>query len=150
MRASLHRARILLIVSMLVASSAAFAGGLEGFLDEVDVRASADLGSFRADLSATFDVSERRIDGMFEIMSKPSDVYMCLRLGEVAHQPVDRVVQEYEAHRGQGWGVIAKNLGIKPGSEEFHALKAGRLPARDNNGGSTVAKGNGRAGKGKK
>jgi hypothetical protein len=27
--------------------------------------------------------------------------------------------------KGQGWGVIAKSLGIKPGSPEFHALKRG-------------------------
>ena len=29
----------------------------------------------------------------------------------------------YEQDRGQGWGVIAKRMGIKPGSAEFHALK---------------------------
>jgi hypothetical protein len=65
---------------------------------------------------------------MLKVMSKPSDVYMCLRVGELAKQPIDRVVEEYKMHRGQGWGVIAKNLDIKPGSDEFIALKSGRLP----------------------
>jgi hypothetical protein len=74
---------------------------------------------------------------MFEVMSKPSDVYMCLRVGEVAEKPVDRVIEEYTRHRSQGWGVIAKNLGIKPGSDEFHALKSGRLPL---SGGGTSSK----------
>ena len=64
------------------------------------------------------------------------------------YQPV-RVVTEFREHAGQGWGVIAKNLGIKPGSAEFHALKNGRLPARGQDG-SMVAKGHGKSGKGKK
>lgn len=119
--------RLLVVAAVLIISPAASAGGLDSFLGEVELRASADLGSFKADLSLTFGVSEREVSGLFSIMSKPSDVYMCLRVGEVAHQPVDRVVAEYRRSKGQGWGVIAKNLGIKPGSEEFHALKAGRL-----------------------
>ena len=66
--------------------------GLESFLDEVEISASKDIGSFRADLRLTFDVSNGTLDRLFEIMSKPSDVYMCLRVGEVAKQPIDRVV----------------------------------------------------------
>jgi len=132
---------------ILIVPSAATAGGLERFLDEVEVRASADRGAFRADLSLRFGVSEGRVDGMFEVMSRSSDVYMCLRVGEVAHQPIDRVIAEYKQHQGQGWGVIAKNLGIKPGSDEFHALKSGRLPVHTS-GGSSEKKDKG--GKGRK
>jgi len=33
------------------------------------------------------------------------------------------VANQYKAHRGKGWGMIAKEIGIKPGSEEFMALK---------------------------
>jgi hypothetical protein len=127
--------------------SAAMAGGLENFLNDVELRASADLGSFKADLSLTFGISEKRIAGIFEVVSKPSDVYMCLRVGEVANQPIDRVVEEYKQQKGQGWGVIAKNLGIKPGSDEFHALKSGRLPVH---GGSDSSKKKDKGGKGRK
>jgi len=147
MRRSLNIARVLVLALVLIIPSAATAGGLGSFLDNVEVRASADLGSFKADLSLTFGVSGRKIDGMFEVMSKPSDVYMCLRVGEVANQSIDRVVEEYKRHRGQGWGVIAKNLGIKPGSDEFHALKSGRLPLHTG-GGSSEKKNKG--GKGRK
>jgi len=38
-------------------------------------------------------------------------------------RPTARVVEQYRAHRDKGWGVLAKSLGIKPGSREFHALK---------------------------
>ena len=44
--------------------------------------------------------------------------------------PPEHVVDQYRKNKGQGWGVIAKSLGIKPGSAEFHALKEGRLSAQ--------------------
>ena len=118
---------VLLVACASLFPSTATASGLESFLDEVDGRASKDMGSFRADLRLTFEVSDGTLDRLFEVMPNPSDVYMTLRIGEVAKQPIDRVVEEHQRRKGQGWGVIAKNLGIKPGSEEFHALKAGRL-----------------------
>jgi len=149
MRTTLDRVRILAFAALMVVPTAALAGGLDGFLDEIEIRASVDLGSFKADLGATFGVSEKRVDGLFAVISRPSDVYMCLRIGEVAGVPLDRVVTEYREHGGQGWGAIAKNLGIKPGSAEFHALKEGRLPARGGDG-AAVAKGHGKSGKGKK
>jgi hypothetical protein len=119
------------------------AASLGSFLDEVELRASRDMGSFRVDLSLTFDVSDGTIDGLFEVMSRPSDVYMCLRLSEVARQPVNVVVEEHRRHKDQGWGVIAKNLGIKPGSDEFHALKADRLSSE----GGSASSANGNKGK---
>ena len=130
----------------LVVPAPAAAGGLDSFLGEIDVTARADLGAFKADLRLSFGASDSKIDGLFEVMSAPSDVYICLRIGEVADQPIDRVVAEYQKHKGQGWGVIAKNLGIKPGSDEFHALKAGRLSSHSG-GGSSAKK---HQGKGRK
>ena len=141
-------ARVLALALVLIIPSAAWAAALEDFLDEVEIRASKDLGAFKADLSLTFNVSEGKVNGMFEVMSKASDVYMCLRVGEVAHQPIDRVIDVYKRHRSQGWGVIAKNLGIKPGSDEFHALKSGRLPSHQASAGSSQEKSKG--GKGRK
>ena len=80
---------------------------------------------------------------------------MCLRVGQVASQPVEAVVKEYKSNKGQGWGVIAKDLGIKPGSKEFHELKKGDPSAGGSGGnsgkGKDKEKGNGKdKGKGKK
>ena len=41
----------------------------------------------------------------------------------LSHRSWDEVLREYKENNGTGWGVIAKNLGIKPGSREFHELK---------------------------
>jgi hypothetical protein len=118
---------------------------LDSFLSEINVVAHADLGGFRADLSATFGVSSGQVDGLFEIFDEPADVYLTLRIGELAKVPIHHVVTEYRTHQGQGWGVIAKNLGIKPGSANFHALKAGRL-ALHKPGGSSAKPGKGNQG----
>ena len=53
----------------------------------------------------------------------PGDVYYAAALAYTARRPLLDVTREYENNKGQGWGVIAKNMGIKPGSAEFHALK---------------------------
>jgi len=58
-------------------------------------------------------------------VAEPSDAYMIFRLGELSHRPVKEVMKVYRSNRHRGWGVMAKKLGIKPGSRECHALKRG-------------------------
>ena len=33
------------------------------------------------------------------------------------------MVEVYKSNKSKGWGAIAKEMGIKPGSAEFHAMK---------------------------
>jgi hypothetical protein len=61
----------------------------------------------------------------------PGDVYMACSIASVIGRPCRYVVDEYERDRGQGWGNIAKRMGIKPGSPEFHRLKNGFVPTYD-------------------
>ena len=53
----------------------------------------------------------------------PGDVYYACALAYQAHRPCGDVAKAYESNRGQGWGVVAMRMGIKPGSAEFHAMK---------------------------
>lgn len=55
----------------------------------------------------------------------PADVYMIGELAQTSGLPFATVANRFDANRGRGWGVIAKDLGIKPGSAQFHALKNG-------------------------
>ncbi|MEO6066033.1 MAG: hypothetical protein ABIP49_09680 [Lysobacterales bacterium] len=55
----------------------------------------------------------------------PADVYMIGELAQASGQPFATVANRFDANRGRGWGVIARDLGIKPGSARFHALKNG-------------------------
>ena len=61
----------------------------------------------------------------------PGDVYMACSIASIIGRPCRYVVDVYERDRGQGWGNIAKGLGIKPGSAEFHRLKNGFVPTYD-------------------
>ena len=58
----------------------------------------------------------------------PGDVYYACAIAQVINRPCRYVADEWQANRGQGWGVVAKRLGIKPGSAEFHRLKNGFVP----------------------
>jgi hypothetical protein len=113
------------IMLVLVATVAAAGGGLEGFLDNLNVQARADMHGYSVKLSTQFGVPLAQVQAVIQKVGAPADAFMCFQLGHMSRNPYDKVVQTYETHRGQGWGVIAKSLGIKPGSPEFHALKNG-------------------------
>lgn len=61
----------------------------------------------------------------------PGDVYYACALARAAGRPCADVVDEWRRSNGQGWGVVAQRLGIKPGSAEFHRLKKGFVPTYD-------------------
>ena len=63
---------------------------------------------------------------------------------------MDIVLKEYKANKGRGWGVIAKKLGIKPGSKEFHELKKDKFSSDASGVGEGKGKDKGKSkGKGK-
>lgn len=53
----------------------------------------------------------------------PGDVYYACAIARTTGRACRDVVNAYDEDRGQGWGVIAKRMGIKPGSAHFHTLK---------------------------
>ena len=138
------------ILLTLLASTCLFAraaaGDLDGFLHDLNIQARVDGDGFSARVSAQFGIPEARVKVVLGSVSEPADAFMVFQLGQMTHQSPEKVVEVYRAQKGKGWGVIAKELGIKPGSPEFHALKNGdfQLGAKPEEG----AKGEG-GGKGK-
>lgn len=53
----------------------------------------------------------------------PGDIYYACAIAYQLGRPCLDIIRIYERDHGQGWGAIAKRLGIKPGSPAFHALK---------------------------
>lgn len=140
--------RILLLVLLLalVGAPGLAAASLDSFLGSVNVQARADLPGFHAKVSAQFGVPIPRVEAVLGMVATPADAFMVFQVGQMAHRPPETVVQTYQTHKGKGWGVIAKELGIKPGSREFHALKNGDLVYGD---AATSSPGKGK-GKGRK
>jgi hypothetical protein len=144
MRPIILAALVLVFVGMPGIASA----DLDGFLSNLNVQARADLPGFSMKVSAQFGVPVPKVEAVLATVATPADAFMVFQLGQMAHQPSETVVETYQTHKGKGWGVIAKQLGIKPGSKEFHALKNGNLvfngiPAEGGGKGKSKAKGKG-------
>jgi hypothetical protein len=119
--------KILLISSMalLVVSSVALASDF-GWTRDFNIQAQVDPSGFRARLATRFNLGDVQVKAVLSNFDSPADAYMMLRLGEMSGMPTNYVVKKYRHTKGKGWGALAKSLGIKPGSEEFHALKSGQ------------------------
>ena len=119
-------------IAMMLSLTASLAGistfahaGLSDFLENVNVQAQADKNGFNAKLSAQFGIPGTDVKVIVGGVSQPSDAFMVLQLSQMAHMEPTEVLQVYKRHKGEGWGKMAQELGIKPGSREFHALKRG-------------------------
>lgn len=116
------------LLALVIFNGTAIAGGgLDSFLDSINIQARADMDGYSAKLSLQFGIPEIEVRTVISTVREPSDAFMCLQLGHWTKKPVEQVVTVYKANQGKGWGVIAKSMGIKPGSAEFHALKRGDL-----------------------
>jgi len=119
---------LVLVLGISGLASALSIGGsdddLSIWVEQLSIQAKADLGLFKAELSVEFGVPVAKVDQLIiEAEMEPGDVYMTLELARIAQKPVDEVVDVYKVTKKKGWGAMAKELGIKPGSAEFKALK---------------------------
>jgi len=97
---------------------------LDDSLRQLNEAARKDLRAFARNLSRYYHIPPETADWLLEQVGlAPADAYMAAKVSKLSKKPIRDVVEEYKKNRGKGWGVIAKNLGIKPGSKEFHELK---------------------------
>lgn len=91
-------------------------------LDEVNRYGKAEFEFFKKDMSLKFGVSAGDInDYYYKEKFSPGDIYYAFTLSAVTDRPARTIFDLYKTKKG--WGEIAKELGIKPGSREFHMLK---------------------------
>jgi hypothetical protein len=95
------------------------------WLQQLSIEAQADPSGFVARLSTRFHIGDAEVRAVINNVGNQADAYMVMRLAEMSHHPVAYVSEQYRDNKRRGWGVLAKRLGIKPGSRAFHALKAG-------------------------
>ena len=114
---------LLVVLMMLLLVSSITAAGDFDWAQDFNIKAEVDPSGFRARLGVRFKIGNAEIEAVLSNVEKPADAYMVFRLGEMSGQSTDDVVEKYKAGKGKGWGALAKSLGIKPGSSEFHDLK---------------------------
>jgi hypothetical protein len=120
------------VVFLLVSSAVVVAAGDFDWIRDINIRAEADPSGFRARLAARFKIGDAQINAVLSNVERPADAYMVFRFGEMSAKPTNYVIEKYRSEKGKGWGALAKSLGIKPGSKEFHALKRGNDIYDDN------------------
>jgi len=98
---------------------------LDSLLGKINQQAKADPEGFIRQLSQKHNVPEEEIWQAKKLYGlSDGDTFMATVLSRIFKRPVGVVAEEYKKNQGQGWGVMAMNMGIKPGSPEFKQMKA--------------------------
>ena len=94
-------------------------------LQSIAAEANANPTDFWSMLSRMHGIPEPDIQAARQATGlEPQDMYMVTSIAHLTNRPVGVVAEQCKANRGKGWGVMAQEMGIKPGSPEFHRLKA--------------------------
>jgi hypothetical protein len=97
---------------------------LDVVLSNLNIEAGVHVDAFVSELSISYMVPKVQIEELVYKMRMPfGDVFVSVWLASSMKKPLSVVVKEYEVNKDKGWGVMAKNLGIQPGSDAFHSLK---------------------------
>ncbi|WP_430404330.1 hypothetical protein [Fluviicola sp.] len=116
---------------------------LDASLKIVNTDGNKDLASFKLSLTKTFNVTLPKVEACFKVGMNAGDAFMACQISTIVKRPLEDVISVYKKSKSKGWGAMAKELGIKPGSAEFHALKG---KAKDKSkGNSGKSDGNGKS-----
>ncbi|PKL17269.1 MAG: hypothetical protein CVV49_11910 [Spirochaetae bacterium HGW-Spirochaetae-5] len=93
-------------------------------LKNLNFSATADKDNFIREMSASYNTSESKIAGLIENdKMNPGDIYLSFEISRLSKNDPDYVIREFKNNKRKGWGYIAQQMGIKPGSPEFKELK---------------------------
>lgn len=95
-------------------------------LSDVNAYAISNMDLFRKDLSEIFGATKEDLDRyLVKERKQPADVYYGYNLSKSTGKSLPTIMKMHTDKKG--WGSISKDLGIKPGSDQFHALKDNTL-----------------------
>lgn len=94
-------------------------------LGEINDYGSRYREPFIGEMTGYYGAPRPLIVDLFDRRWSAGDIYYACSIAHVLGIPCVNVVREYDRNPGQGWGAIAKRMGIKPGSAQFHRLKNG-------------------------
>ncbi len=120
-------AGMFLLPQMLSAQSVVEKGDpvMDQTMKDINSAAKENIKAFIGRMGEKFGVSKETVDILLnKNKMEPADAYMTLNVAKIADKPVEEVAESYGKNKKKGWGAIAREMGIKPGSAEFHQLKA--------------------------
>lgn len=121
--------RIFWLIGVVFFISAGVAqAGLQDYVEKLNIAVEKDSEGYRAHLETHFSLSDYDVTLVLATAQSPADAAIVCWMRETTHQPIGLVLDVYSRQKSKGWGAVAKGLGIKPGSPEFHLLKQGDIP----------------------
>ena len=121
--------KLLIVIAMFAAGLANaqnYATGdqeLNATLVSVNTEANMNLPDFKSKLATTYNTTLPKVELCFKAGMTAGDAYIAFEISLLAKKPIETVITTFKKNKGKGWGVIAKEMGIKPGSPAFHQLK---------------------------
>jgi len=105
-----------------------FGAGAVGFAQSTETEddleeLEGDPAVILAKLAEEFEVDEAELLAYFDAGASPGEIWLALEISANTAMPLADAIVLAEGSDGHGWGVLAQVLGIKPGSDEFFALK---------------------------
>ncbi|MCJ7553365.1 MAG: hypothetical protein MUO34_05715, partial [Ignavibacteriaceae bacterium] len=95
---------------------------MDRHLAEIDKYGKSDFEGFKRDLSLKFGASTKEVNEFrYREKMSPADIYHGYTLSSSTGKSPQYVMNKYREQKS--WGKVAQELGIKPGSKEFHKLK---------------------------
>jgi hypothetical protein len=94
-------------------------------LGEINDYGSRYREPFIDEMTGYYGAPRSLVNDLFGRRWSAGDIYYACAIAHILGVPCINVVHEYERNPGQGWGALAKRMGIKPGSRQFHDLKNG-------------------------
>jgi len=92
------------------------------FRDKANSLAGKDAHFFKEHLSRQFDTRIGDLDNLFPKFNRNwGDLAIALEFRRITHKPISDIADAFGQKKG--WGNIARELGIKPGSPEFKRMK---------------------------
>lgn len=96
---------------------------IDAGLNELNASAKLNMPGFQAEVALAWGQPAASITVALSQGLSPGEVYLAAALAHFSGKPLNVVIELYKKDKAKGWGALAKELGIKPGSKEFKLLK---------------------------
>ena len=96
---------------------------LDNEVTALNQAATEDPTALLAKLSVEFSVDLVVLQDLYTQGYTPGQIWLALEISKASATTLQDAILVAGTTEGHGWGVLAQNLGIAPGSADFHALK---------------------------
>ena len=104
---------------------------LDNALQDAEDLSLADPAGFLQSVATQYKVPLKDLQALRDQGLKPGEILLAVNLSQATKKTLTQVSASWKANKGKGWGAIAKDLGVKPGSDAFQTLKKTTLAEKD-------------------